>query len=184
MAGGGALFGDQPQDAGLVQLHRLRGGQVLRRQDHRAARRQNGPAPAGQDALHPCRHVLNVRGAGLHVIVLQRGQHLGKLAAGGFHRRLGAQVFFPDGLVHQGGEVFVPGQKGVGLKEAGGLFPQFPAAPFGQVFQLPGRLFPGGEEPGLFRLWVPGHFWAGAGFPSPVKAEAAPGHAGRDPFSF
>ena len=75
----GAARRDEAQDLGLVQLDRFGRGQVVGAEQHRHIGRNAALHDAAQDAQNALADILDVGGAGLHIGVVHRGEHLGKL---------------------------------------------------------------------------------------------------------
>ena len=134
-----AALGDEAQDLALVELDRLAGGEIVRRQNDGHRRVDAALGDAGKDGEDAARHVLHVRGTGLHVGVVHGGEHLGELCGGVGDGCLRVQIPLDealDGLL----EVQVLCHHLMGLKEHGSLVAGLLAGLLGQHAQLLDRL--------------------------------------------
>ena len=132
----GAALRDEAEDLRLVQLDGLRGREVIRGDDHRLVRVDAALDHAHQVVQDAARHIADVGGAGLHVGVVHRGEHGGKLLAGCLHGVLGVAAFLLHGGLDALDEVLVLHEHRMRLEQHGGFVARFLAAAFCQRFQL------------------------------------------------
>jgi hypothetical protein len=152
MAAAGAPLGEEAQNTALVQLERLRGGQIAGGQNDWLP---NVDAPFGhahQVVAHTAGHVPDVGGTGLHVGVVHLRQHGGELLPGQLHRPLGGAGLFHQGGVHAVAKVLVLDKHGVGLEQQGGVRSGFLPGLLGQGVELLDRSRLGVLQAALFRL--------------------------------
>ena len=146
VAGAAAALGDEGQYLALVQLHGLRRGQVVRRQDHGHGAVDAALHHAGQYADDAAGDVLHVGGAGLHIGVVHLGEHVRELGGDVGDGGLGVQLFILDQALDGLDVVVVLGHHLVGLEQERGLLAGLLEGLFIQLAQLVDGLFLGGLE--------------------------------------
>ncbi len=80
-----ALYRHKGKHLVLLQLHRFRGCQILRHDDHRLVCVDALTIAAGQYPDDPLRNILHVRCTAPHILIVHGRKHLGKVVAGHRH---------------------------------------------------------------------------------------------------
>ena len=136
VARAGAARRDKAQNLGLVKLDRLGRGQIVSAEQHRHIGGNAALYDAAEDAQDALADILDISGAGLHVGIVHRGEHLGKLLGrvgnGGLGVHLLVENTVLDGLLI----VEVLSHHLVRFKQHGGLVTGIPAGLLGQIAQL------------------------------------------------
>ena len=136
VAGAGTACRDEAQNLGLVQLDGLGGSQVVGGQQDRHVGGDAALHHTAQDAEDALADVLDVGGAGLHVGIVHRGEHLGKLLGGVGDGGFGVHLLVGDAVLDGFLVVQVLGHHLVGLKQHGGFVAGLGAGLLGQLAQL------------------------------------------------
>ena len=157
MAVAGAALGHEAQNLGLVQLQRLGGGQIVRRQDHRLLGIDTALHNAHEVIEKPLGHILNVGGSCLHVGVVHGGKHGCKLLACHHDGVLRVALLFLHGAQNGIHIILVLDEHGVGLKQDCGFIAGFLPAVLRQNLQLGDGFLLRLSQPGLLRFHIRGN---------------------------
>ena len=178
MTGAGAALGDEAEDLGLVELDGLAGGEVVGGENDGDLGVDAALHDAEQDADDAAGDVLDVGGAGLHVGVVHRSEHLRELGAGVGHNGLGVAALFLDPGLDGLLVVEVLAHHLVGLEQEGGLVAGLGSGLLGELAELVDGLGLGGLEAGPFGLAVGDLKTADGALDALVEVKGTRGDAG------
>ena len=152
VAVGGALAGHKGQDLVLGQLHRLAGGEILGDEDARLLHLE--PRAAAAENVHqPPRHVLDIHGAGFHILVIHGGEG-SREGVAGLMGGLGGAGAAGNHLLDALDEVQIVEHHDLHVQNHGLFLADLPAGLLKERLELfPGGL-PGGVEVFQFDLAV------------------------------